>query len=537
MKTRTVRTAAMLLAGSAAMLSVTGCGSGGEKKPADTYDISKYQDTTKRTEFNDKLDFTRKTDAESGAPADFSLVLQAEDGKFTGAVKEANVEFPGYHGGGYVGNFTGPEDTVIFTAEIPADGVYDLSFCTSVGSADSDKINPVTVDGSAVGSITTVQGKEFSESLLSGIYLTAGTHEIAAGTEWGWYFVDQLTVTAGKPIADEVYQVTAKLSDDKAFDNTKRLYKFLCDCYGRYTVTGQFCDGGRFGKEMTLIKDETGHFPAILGLDMIDYTPSRVAFGGSKSLTVDYAKDFYLNQGGIISMCWHWTAPKEYLINSTEHPWYSGFYKEATTIDLDAIAEGKDESGKAALLSDIDAICTAMEPLKEAQVPILWRPLHEASGGWFWWGNCKKESYLWLWDQMYEKMVSEHGLHNLIWVWNGQNKDWYPGDDKVDIVGMDIYAAKHSYASQSSTFADLTNWSGERKIVALTENGVMPDPELMQRDRAVWCWFSTWSGEFVQNLTVASEEYTEFSMWDKVYESEDTLALDDLPCLWTYPTE
>ena len=527
------RSAAALAALSTAMLCTAGCGE--KKDAAPAYDITKYQDSTKRTEFNESLDLTKKNAAQSQAPADFSWVGQAEDGKFTGKVSEVNVEFPGFQGNGYVGNFTGEADTVIFSVPVPADGVYNLSFNTCAGFADTDKINPVTVDGENVGSITTKQGKEFSESPLNGVYLTAGTHEIAAGTEWGWDFVDQLTVTAGEPISDELYQVTASLCDDKAFDNTKRLYRFLCDCYGKYTITGQYCDGGKYGREMILINEETGHYPAILGLDMIDYTPSRVEFGGGTGEAVNYAKDFYLNQGGIVTMCWHWNAPKQYLINNSEHPWYSGFYKEAATIDLDAIAQGKDEDGKAALLSDIDAICEAMEPLKEAQVPILWRPLHEASGGWFWWGDCDKESYLWLWHQVYDKMVNEHGMHNLIWVWNGQDPEWYPGDDTVDIVGIDIYAPAHSYSSQSSKFTELAGWSGERKLIALSENGVMPDPELMQRDNAVWSWFGTWGGEFIQKLTLPTEDYTEYTMWDKVYQSADTLALDDLPCLWTYP--
>lgn len=521
-----MRRYAVTLAALSALMLCTSCAGG--------YDITAYQETTVRTAFNESLDLTKTAAAVSEVPANFSWTGQAEDAEMTGAVTEMNVEFPGYNGESYVGNFTDPADTVVFTAEVPEDGVYTLSFNTCAGYSDSDKINPVTVDGEAVGSITTVMGKEFSESRLENVYLTAGTHKIAAGTEWGWYFVDQLTITPGEGISDDVYNVTAELCDEKAFDNSKRLYKFLCDIYGKYTLTGQNCDTGKFGKEMTLIHDQTGEYPAVLGLDMIEYTPSRVEHG-SAGKSVDYAKDFYLNSGGIVTMCWHWNAPSAYLVNSTEHPWYSGFYKEATTIDLDKIADGTDAAGKDALIADIDAICEAMQPLTEAQVPILWRPLHEASGGWFWWGNCKKESYLWLWNLIYDRMVNEHGMHNLIWVWNGQDKEWYPGDDTVDIVGIDIYPPAHSYSSQASSFAELAGWTPTRKIIALTENGVMPDPELIQRDRAVWSFFCTWGGEFIQEMTRASEKYTEFSMWDKVYQSEDTLSLDDLPCLWTYP--
>ncbi len=502
--------------------------------PGLPYDITKFQDTTARKEFNTNLDLDRTAKNVLQAPADFSWTGEAEDAKCVGKVSEMNVEFPGFTGDSYVGNFTSPADQIVFTVEIPADGVYNLAFNTCVGYSESEKHNPVLVDGEQVGSIVTPMGKEFTASKLDGVYLSAGTHEIAAGTEWGYYFVDNLTVTAGTPISESVYEVTGSLCDPDAFDNSKRLYQFLKDCYGKYTITGQFCDTGKFGKEMTLIHDETGYYPAMLGLDMSEYTPSRVEKGASGQ-SVDYAKDFYINNGGIVTMCWHWNAPTKYLLDTAEQPWYKGFYAEATNISLDAIADGSDPEGKDLLMADIDAICQAMEPLKEAQVPILWRPLHEAAGGWFWWGKCKPESYLWLWNTLYDKMVNQYGLHNLIWVWNGQEKAWYPGDDTVDIIGIDIYADAHTYTSQSSTFADMITWTETNKIIALTENGVMPDPDLLQRDRAVWSWFATWSGDFIHKFGLPVEDYTEFSMWDKVYQSEHTLTLEELPCLWDYP--
>ena len=499
-----------------------------------TYDIRKYQDkATVRKEFNDSLDLTKPDTDENAVPADFIWVGEAENAELTGMVSVQTGEFQEYSGSGYAGNFTDPNDTVMFTVTVPASGIYNL--CFSTVSVGTDKLNPVEVDGQTVGTISSHAANAFTDSWLNGIYLTEGTHRITAATDWGYYYVDRLTVAPGTPIPDSVYDVTDQLCDADAFDNSKRLYRFLCDCYGRYTVTGQYCDTGKFGKEMTKIEEQTGHYPAMLGLDMMEYSPSRTELGGRTDKAVGYAKDFYVNSGGIVTMCWHWTPPKQYLINSEEHPWYSGFYQEHTTISLDAIADGSDAAGKAALLADIDAICEAMEPLREAQVPVLWRPLHEASGGWFWWGSCKPESYLWLWNLLYDRMVNTHGLHNLIWVWNGQCKDWYPGDSKVDIIGTDIYAAPHSYASQSAAFQDMTAWTGSRKLIALTENGVMPDPEFVQRDRAVWSWFCTWGGDYIQKLNVASENYTDFTMWDKVYQSEDKLALDDLPCLWTYP--
>ena len=93
------------------------------------------------------------------------------------------------------------------------------------------------------------------------------------------------------------------------------------------------------------------------------------------------------------------------------------------------------------LIRDIDAISEQLKILQDNNVTVLWRPLHEASGGWFWWGCRGKDAYQWLWNLMYERQTHYHKLNNLIWVWNGQDPDWYVGDDRCDIIGEDVYAA------------------------------------------------------------------------------------------------
>ena len=225
----------------------------------------------------------------------------------------------------------------------------------------------------------------------------------------------------------------------------------------------------------------------------------------------------------------HWNAPEKYLTN--EEPWYRGFYTEATNIDLGAIMRGEDEEGYGLLLRDIDAIAEQIAILQEADVPILFRPLHEASGGWFWWGAAGPEGYIELWKLVFQRMTEYHKLNNIIWVWNGQDGDWYPGDEYVDIIGEDIYPGKQVYLSQSGKFSQAVEYADSPKPIALTENGCLFDPELAFRDQAPWLWFCTWSGEFVvkNNLPLLSEEYTEEAMVRKVYEDERVITLDELP--------
>ena len=272
-----------------------------------------------------------------------------------------------------------------------------------------------------------------------------------------------------------------------------------------------------------------GSYPAILGLDMMEYSLSRVEHGGKSDKAVPQAIDYW-NKGGIVSFCWHWNAPSPYLKN----PWYSGFYTQYTSFNLEKVMNGKDEAGFKLLNQDIDAIAAQLLRLKEAGVPVLWRPLHEASGGWFWWGASGKDAYLKLYHLLFERLTNEYGLNNLIWIWNAQDPEWYPGDDEVDLIGIDIYPGERVYNAQSATFLPLTRIAGERKMIVLSENGCIPDPEEVFRNGTVWGYWCTWGGEFVLSNTKfnkPSERHTEVSMIKKAYSDERVITRADIPDL------
>jgi len=204
----------------------------------------------------------------------------------------------------------------------------------------------------------------------------------------------------------------------------------------------------------------------------------------------------------------------------TEHS-ERGFFKR--------IMDGDDPAGMQLLLDDIDAISFQLKRLQDAGVPILWRPLHEASGGWFWWGTCR-ESNIKLWKLMYDRMTNHHGLNNLIWVWNGQHADWYPGDDYVDIIGEDIYPGERVRTSQADRFVQARNYTDSTKIIAMTENGCLYDPDLAKRDGALWLWWCVWNGEFT-----TTDRFNEFEWMVEVYNHPLVLTWEDLPDLKNYP--
>ena len=487
-----------------------------------------------RTEYNTDLDLSDYPLTKSDVPADFSLTIEAESGKPEGNAKVN--DFPDASGGAYVNGVNVEGDALTMTADIEYSGFYDMNFLT-MGS--EGRVNNVLVDGMKVGDITTNSPAEFSDTLLSYIYLDKGTHEITITPSWGYVDIDCLILTAAAtPVTEDTYKVEPTLVNPNADENTKRLYKFLCDIYGKYSLAGQYADEGRASSEYEKITAKTGKTFAVLGLDMGNYSLGSKAHG-AESKTVEYAYDWYKNAGGIVQLCWHWTTPEDYAVNAGDQPWYSSFYKEGSKLDLDKIMNGEDDAAYQLLMDDIDNMANELERLRDAGVPVLWRPLHEAAGGWFWWGNCEPESYKKLWNVMYDKMTNEHNLTNLIWVWNGQDPAWYPGDETVDINGWDIYAGNHVDSSQSGRFDDMaTNYGTKTKLFALPENGCVMDPDKAFNDNARWLFWGTWSDPFTMKLgVVINDEYTTVELLTKAYNHERVLTLDELPDLQNYPLD
>lgn len=481
-------------------------------------------DTTKKPSATTTTTTVKQTDDK---PLNFSKTYEAENGKLSNdmsVISDSNAS-----GGKSVGKFENDRSYCQISITVPADAVYDIVIRSK--AIGGSKENDIYADGKKVGTFTSENNK-FSDYTVSAVSLTKGDHNIRIIKSWGWIELDKITVKTGAKISNSTYNVTSSLVNKNSTANTKKLYSFLKDSYGKYVITGQQCDGGINGNEFKAIKNLTGDYPALLGLDLMDYTPSRTAFGASSS-AVEKAIEF-ANKGGIVTLCWHWNAPTEYL-NSTANSsdgWWGGFYTQSSKFDIAKVMNGQDAKGKKLLDRDIKEIAKQLKRLEKAGVPVIWRPLHEASGGWFWWGAKGSDAYKKLWKYLYNELTNTYGCNNLIWVYNGQSADWYPGDEYVDIVGEDIYPGNHVYDPQVSRFKQATNYGSKTKITALTENGCIFDIDSAVSINALWCWFMTWGGEFTVNGSNYSEKYTEKSVIKKMYASKYSLTLGSLPKIY-----
>ena len=178
---------------------------------------------------------------------------------------------------------------------------------------------------------------------------------------------------------------------------------------------------------------------------------------------------------------------------------------------------------------DLANLAAYLRLLKDAGIPVLWRPLHEAAGGWFWWGT-DAEAFKALWKYMFNYLKSE-GIDNLIWVWTSQTGDdnWYPGDAYVDIIGRDLYG--DDAASCASNYNALVS-KYTNKIVTLSECGWSEYANNNQGGRianipdqwaagAKWSWFMPW-----YDGSDAANPHADEAWWKAAMEADYVITRD-----------
>ena len=151
-------------------------------------------------------------------------------------------------------------------------------------------------------------------------------------------------------------------------------------------------------------------------------------------------------------------------------------------------------------LVHIDTVAEYLKQMRDANVPILWRPYHEMNGGWFWWGKKEGENgFVKLWKMMFDRYVNHHELNNLIWVWNPNAPHdtaddyhlYFPGHDYVDVLATDIYRKDYKQAHHD----DLLEIAG-RKPIAIGETGPMISIDSLMKHQPYYVWYMGWRDLF-----------------------------------------
>lgn len=148
------------------------------------------------------------------------------------------------------------------------------------------------MDGRCEGILLTEESDVFLDSVLKRVYLTRGEHKITLEKDWGWLDLDCLYLKESAPMDDEVYQASGVLADKEADACAEELMKYLCGIYGEKILSGQYSLYGPDGKEIQLINRLTGEYPAILGMDMKDYSLTAAERGAQPQVT-EWAEEYW----------------------------------------------------------------------------------------------------------------------------------------------------------------------------------------------------------------------------------------------------
>lgn len=299
-------------------------------------------------------------------------------------------------------------------------------------------------------------------------------------------------------------------------EKTMEVWNYLRSVYGKQVITCQQMMGNECYEDLVFY-NATNDLTAMKGYDFIFCTGSY-----HSDDMIDEAIEWSKESGGLCAFTWHWNVPKD--IDNPEGG-YAFYTNEITNFSqVNAVTPGTKEYET--VIHDIDLIATKIQRMESEGVTILFRPLHEASGAWFWWGlqgrdSATNEVFQKLWYMIYDRLENYHKLTNIIWVWNGQNPHTAIHPNAFDIEGIDRYYDQEDISAEAlSTYydkcygelagydkycAELAGMESTGKMMALTECGYIPDPEGIKAANTIWLYYMVWNGDFIYETDAAGK--------------------------------
>ena len=427
------------------------------------------------------------------------------------------------------------EGSLTFTVNVASAGMYTAKFAYSL--TEDYKAQYLSVNGSQVGTVGFNQSGSSDPTFATVetyVMLNEGSNTIALTKSWGYVAIDYLELSSYERTQFNIDEALVTPNPQPA---TVEVYEFLKDNFGKKTISGVMTLDLLSNNntmplasqpEVSYINSKTGKTPALVGFDFMHSTGKNSTNDWQQSYTqaaIAMAEELW-NAGGIPTFSWHWRDPNQ---NGDD------FYTKNTSFNLvnaftnaNCTEWNTNSTEYKNMIKDIDIIAGYLEELQCAGVTVLWRPIHEASGKWFWWGAQGAEPYKQLYKLLFDRLVNYHQIHNLIWVWNsdGTDADWYPGDEYVDVVGRDFYyseGATYNHSSLVCDFEALAKQTNGKKLVTLAENGAVPYPENMATDKAMWSWFMPWYGDYV-----TSDSHNKASDWNTIMNDSRVITLGDM---------
>jgi mannan endo-1,4-beta-mannosidase len=237
----------------------------------------------------------------------------------------------------------------------------------------------------------------------------------------------------------------SRLSDKDATKETMALFSNLSKIRNKGYLVGHQ-DAKAYGVKWKYVagksdvKDVVGEYPALYGWELGHL--EKGAHLNLDSVPFDKMKGFIregYSRGGVITLSWHGDNP---LTGKSAWDPFPG--------TVSSVLPGGEKHET--FLKQLDKVAEFLSDLKGEKgesIPVLFRPFHELTGHWFWWGakSCSPQEYIRLFQFTIDYLRITKELHNLIVVYNtgteiASKSDFlerYPGDHYVDVLSFDTY--------------------------------------------------------------------------------------------------
>jgi mannan endo-1,4-beta-mannosidase len=288
-----------------------------------------------------------------------------------------------------------------------------------------------------------------------------------------------------------------QLSNPNATKLSKVLYQNLHQLSKNYTLFGHQDDlaygvGWKYIPNKSDIKDVVDDYPAVYGWDIskIEHNAANNIDGVPFTKMRQYIMDGY-QRGAVITISWHF-----------DNPLTGGSSWDTTSNTVKAILPGGEKH--ALFKTWLDRAAVFLHSLKGSKgeaIPILFRPFHELTGNWFWWGShaTTPEQMKQIWQFTADYLRKTKKLNQLILVYNTNDfkteADFlrsYPGDDYVDVLSFDTYQfdanKKQDFINeikrQSAIVTKLA--AAKKKLAAFAETGFENVPDANWWTETLW---------------------------------------------------
>lgn len=278
--------------------------------------------------------------------------------------------------------------------------------------------------------------------------------------------------------------------DRNATRETKNLFRSLMKLSKRHTLFGhqhatEYGRGWVGDEDRSDVKSVCGSHPAVIGVDLLGFSGrSEDQIQKAKETVGKTVVDAY-NRGGVVTVAWHFSNPVS----------GGGFYWR-DSVSLPAvkyiIPGGEAHEKYKEILRGIGEWAKSLRGDDGALVPMIFRPYHEFDGGWFWWGkpHCTREEFISLWRFTVSYLRDSLGVHNFLYAFSPDNRfatreeflERYPGDEWVDMVGMDNYddlgRDRRDIPRAAMKLKIVSDYAREAgKLAAFTETGLESIPD------------------------------------------------------------